>query len=106
MKALINGFEWDFHFVDKDNEELDGAWGICLNYKQTILVSNYLSPQLMRECLIHEITHATLLTQGRGGAQKFSLEELCEFVGFNGTKILDVADKVIEDYFSKTKRAV
>ena len=98
MKFTLGGYEWELEFVDKDNKELDGAWGICLNGKMKILIRNDLDPQIIKECIIHELCHALLLVQGRGGPQKFNLEDVCEFVGFNGPTLIATADMIYKYY--------
>ena len=98
MKFSLYGYEWEIDFVDKDDKELDGAWGICLNYKMKILIRKDLNEQLIKECIIHELTHAVLLIQGRGGPQKFDLEDLCEFIGFCGENIINIANMIYREY--------
>ena len=99
IEIEINGFRWNVNFVKKNDKELDGAWGICLNYKQTILVCKDLHPQLIYECLIHEITHAWLMTSGRGGKIKMETEEICEFMGFCGVGIIEKARSIMDNYW-------
>ena len=99
-QIMINlyGYDWTVEFVDKDDKELDGAWGITLNYAMKILIRNDLNQQLIKECVVHELTHAVLLTQGRGGPQKFCVEDLCEFIGFCGNTIIETANQIMEEY--------
>lgn len=98
MKFTLYGYEWELEFVDKNNKEIDGAWGITLNYDMKILIRNDLNPQLVKECIVHELTHAVWLSQGRGDPRKINIEELCEFIGFCGETIISTANELYKYY--------
>ncbi len=95
MKIKINDYVWNVEFVSKDDERMRGVDGRTLYNDFLILIRDDLNKVATKEVLIHEITHATLGMQGRCYQKKFDLEEVCEFVGFNGKKIIDLAEKVM-----------
>lgn len=90
-----NGYIWEIQFVNKDNEDLGkDCDGRCIPSKLLIVIREDLCPQMLKETLIHELVHATLDAQGRYSQRKFTHEELCEFVGWCGEKIINYANKV------------
>lgn len=93
----INGIDWTVEFVDETDPDLGNHTyiGRTTEWKQRIVVDKSISHQVKREVLIHELTHATLVSQGRYFQQNFTLEDMCEFVGFNADKIIEMADYVM-----------
>ena len=99
MIIEINSIPWTVEFVDEEDEDLGTQYvGRTLQWKQRIVVQKKMSYQMIREVLIHELTHATLACQGRYFQNKFSVEDVCEFVGFNADMIIELAEKIMEDY--------
>ena len=97
MEIKINGIDWLVEFVNEEDEDLGtDQVGRTLQWKQRIVVNKTTSRQIMREVLIHELTHATLASQGRYFQQQFTTEDVCEFVGFNADNIIEKADYIME----------
>lgn len=97
IKININGIDWNVEFEDEYDPDLGTEYiGRTIQWKQRIVINKTISRQIMREVLIHELTHATLASQGRYFQNEFSVEDVCEFVGFNADSIIEKADCIME----------
>lgn len=104
IKININGIDWNIEFEDESDPDLGTEYiGRTVQWKQRIVVNKTVTPQIMREVLIHELTHATLASQGRYFQQQFTTEDVCEFVGFNADNIIEKADYIM-GMFKKHER--
>lgn len=99
----INGINWTVEFVDETDPDLENHTyiGRTIQWKQRIVVDKNVSFQMKREVLIHELTHATLACQGRYYQNDFTVEDVCEFVGFNLDPILEMVNYIIREENAK-----
>ena len=101
IQISLFDFPWTVQFVPKNHEELnDGTDGRTLYNERIILVRGDLDPVVLKEVLIHELTHATLCAQGRVYQAKFGLEDLCEFMGYCGPGIIGIANQIFDALIS------
>lgn len=63
-----------------------------------IVVKKDLDPQMIKETLLHELTHAYLGMSGRYKQNRFTAEEVCEFVGWNLEPILETANAILKGW--------
>ena len=92
----INGYDYTVRLVDKDL--IKGCDGKCFINEFLILIRNDLNKEITACVLRHEIAHAILCVQGRWSHNKFTQEDLCEFVGFNANHIVDLTNKVLKRF--------
>ena len=62
-----------------------------------IIMKRDLSEQALRLSLLHELAHAFLFSQGRVYQERFTQEDLCEFVAWNGPEIVGVAETITKE---------
>ena len=99
MKFTLYGFEWEVAFVDKDDPVLCGSSdGKTLYNDAKIVVRNDMNPQIIKSTLIHELTHAVFEIQGRVYQRKFDREDVCEFMGFCGETIIEIANAILKEW--------
>ena len=98
MKIKIGYYDWNVELVSSNDEDLeDGKYeGRCRYGTMRIVVKEDLSPQLIKETLIHELAHAFLGMSGRCLQTKFDVDELCEFVGWNAAPIVETANTILK----------
>lgn len=107
IKININGIDWNVEFEDESDPDLGTDYiGRTIQWKQRIVVNKTVAPQIMREVLIHELTHATLASQGRYFQQQFTTEDVCEFVGFNADSIIEEANCIMGMFKKHEKEGV
>ena len=95
---VIYGKDWTVNFVPGIHEKLtkEKYDGLCYYNELAIYISNdILKKELIRETLMHELTHAVLCSQGRFHQKRFDAEDMCEFVGWNADLIIELADDVM-----------
>ena len=96
MKTDIYGYIYKIKLIDKNDERIKGNDGICMHNDLTILLRKDLNFTMLECVLRHEITHAILCLQGRCYHNKFTQEDLCEFVAFQSPYICKKVNKIIE----------
>lgn len=103
MKIKIGHYDWNVELVDSTDKDLEDKYdGRCTYGTMRIAVKNDLDPQVIKETLLHELTHAYLCMAGRYRQTKFEVDELCEFVGWYAEPMLETADKILKEW--KIKR--
>lgn len=95
----IGGFPFTIRFVDKS--EIEGSDGLCCHNERVIKIRNDLDNIATRTIIMHEITHALLGTQGRVYQQKFSVEELCEFIAYRFPELTHIYETITYQIMSK-----
>ena len=99
MKIKLHDYIWNVELVDPSDPDLEGKFDGRTSYKKLrIVVVNDQAPDLIKETLIHELTHAYLGMQGRYNQKKLTIEEVCEFVGWNAESIITNADKILKEW--------
>lgn len=102
MKVKINKFTYEIlETENKEDERLklnDGyATGITKCNAQQIIIFNALPEERFRLVLIHELTHAFIDAYGFWAhSEKFSHEDIAEFVSTYADDIVAIADKYME----------
>ena len=98
----LDGYSWNIIFTDREgfeNADLPSSCdGITKFGEFSIYIDKNINPTAQKEVIIHELTHAILCTQGRWYQKKFDVEELCEFVGFCGEKIINATNKIMSEW--------
>lgn len=96
MKIKINGFIWTVLFFHRTNEPFDGQTS---ESAMTIRINVDQNPQIVKSTIAHELCHAFLDSFGFGSfcKNRFTLEELCEFVAMNNDKIKLLADQLMKE---------
>ena len=90
FKVRIGNYTWTVKFVDI--QELPRSEGQTRVNTFEILIRNSLSENTRRLTFIHEVVHALLNTQGRFYQNKFTQEEICEFVAWRFNEIQDIIE--------------
>ena len=100
MKIKIHDYEWKVELVDESDEDLEnGKFDGRTSYRKLrIVVNKNQCPDLIKETLIHELTHAYLGMQGRFNQKKLTTEEVCEFIGWNAESILNNAYMILKEW--------
>lgn len=96
----INGVEWDVKFAPKDDDVFkrsDGSYTIgCTDYNdKTIYLCDELYGCKLRKVLIHEVTHAFVLSYDIY-MDIYSEERLCDFLATYARDILHVSKDIYE----------
>ena len=100
MKIKIHDYNWTVELVDKTDEDLEnGKFDGRTSYRRLrIVVDKDQAPDVIKETLLHELTHAYLGMQGRYNQKKLTVEEVCEFIGWNAESILNTAYKILKEW--------
>ena len=85
FKVRICNYTWTVKFVDI--QELPRSEGQTRVNTFEILIRNSLNEETKRLTFIHEVVHALLNTQGRFYQNKFTQEEICEFIAWRFNEI-------------------
>lgn len=110
MKVKINKFTYEIlETENKEDERLKlndvYAIGITRCNDQQIIIYNNLSEARFRMTLIHELTHAFIDAYGFWAhSEKFSHEDIAEFVSTYADDIVRIAEKYIENRYATEKR--
>ena len=100
-KIKINNILVSVEFVDKtDNENILGTF---YAKQSKIVVLKSLDSGNKKMTLIHEITHAFIWCYGFKGG-KLNDEDICNFVGAYGEKIIDYANKILANEKNKGEK--
>ena len=98
----INGIDFTVNIVDGDSEKLivDGTarCGSIWYEDAAIHILKTLPPRLMRQCIMHELTHAYICAYGFMRYAKFNNEQLCDFMAAYAKPICYDADAVMKHY--------
>ena len=100
MKIKIHDHTWDVELVDSTDPDLENGKcdGRCSYKKLRIVVDKDQAPDMIKETLLHELTHAYLGMQGRFNQRKLTVEEVCEFIGWNAESMLETANKILKEW--------
>lgn len=100
-KLYINNLEWEIKEANSDSEELklneENVIGFCQPYTNTIYIDKTLKEYHKKRVLAHELTHAYIYSHLLTRPEKYSEEELCDFVALYGKQIWNQVD----EYFFK-----
>ena len=100
MKIKIHDHTWNVELIDPSDPYLEnGACDGRCNYKERrVVVNKDQHPEMIKETLLHELTHAYLGMQGRYRQDKLTKEEVCEFIGWNAQSMLDTANVILKEW--------
>ena len=99
MKIKIGRYEWKAELANSNDKDLEDKYdGRCCWSSMRIVVRKDLDAQMIKETLLHELTHAYLGMQGRYKQTKFTTEEVCEFIGWNIESILETANTILKGW--------
>ena len=98
MKIDIYGHTFTIS-LDDSNRLQDGVFGCTHSDKAEIVIRRGLAMEIADVTITHELVHALLMVQGRWGQKKFTDEEICEFVAWNGTEIQSLRNKILSGLF-------
>jgi hypothetical protein len=59
FKTKIGGKTWSVFFVRRNHPKVKGCWGQCFGEDREIYVRYDLAKSTVRDCLIHEMFHAS-----------------------------------------------
>lgn len=90
MTINIYGFAWKVIYVERS--ELQGSDGRTCANDFVIKIASDMTLQAKRLTFLHELTHAILSCQGRWYQKKFTQEEMCEFIAYTHSMIVDIYD--------------
>lgn len=101
MKFKVNGFTYE---IIEMEDNLDSRLlhkgeykaGICDHDTQEIYLYKPKRLEMQRAILIHEVTHAFINCMGFLGRERYSEEELCEFIAYHGDEIL----RIVNEYYN------
>lgn len=97
----INELLWQILEVDPDDKLLldekgRSCYGICQNGSLKIYVDNSLPLDFKRQVIIHELGHAFIDSYMLSKKEKYSEEEVVEFVAIYAKRILDITNNYME----------
>ena len=98
MVIKIDGRRWLIKRVKPTNKVLDGDYGACDFTTSTIYISNIIDSNLAKDTIIHELAHAFLFVEGHVQFENYSEENVCDFFGSFGLKLINTANKVFEKW--------
>lgn len=102
LTIRINGIDFTVALTNIDDENLivDGTTRCgAIHYQNgEIHILDTLPPCLMRQSIMHELTHAYICAYGFMRYPKFSDEQLCDFVAAYSKSICYDADAVMKHY--------
>ena len=90
FKVRIGCYTWQVRFVDA--QELPRSDGQTRCNTLEILIRDSLDENAKRLTFIHEVIHALLNTQGRFYQNKFTQEEVCEFIAWRFNEIQEIIE--------------
>lgn len=103
MIVKINGLEWTVFFVSREHDMLEmddvQCMGVTYFSDLQIYLDKSISEELMRQTVIHELTHAFLFSYGvhiECDNDKDTEEAVCDFCGANFDKIQKAAKQIIK----------
>lgn len=94
-KIITNGMTYKIKLVSF-SQLPENNIGITYYCKREILISEELPSEELKATIIHEITHAVLVSHGYGRhPNNYELEELCEIMAFLGSEIIRLSNQAI-----------
>lgn len=100
--AEINTLPWRIYDADDGAEELvsrgESCYGVTDYIKCAIHMLASQGPELYRQTLIHELTHAVIFSYGQHLVElpaKRLEEGICDFLAAHADQIVDLADAVM-----------
>lgn len=110
MIVTINNIKWKIIYT-KDYIKKDEKYtydGLASNNRRCIKIWSERynqSPDYFKKVICHEVTHAVLMSQGRGPyvQSNFTDEQLCDFIAYNSEFICDLTNKIYNDFKQKYK---
>ena len=96
--------KWIIRVVDSHDPHMvvDGA--VCRGCtwvgQSEIYMSNELTERTFKRVLLHELVHACLFATQMSVPDAFNEEQLCDFLAIYSEKILDLANKIEQRFFS------
>lgn len=97
QKVLINRCKWSVNLVYPEHAGLEieygEAAGMTWRRDQKIYIDCTLAEGIFRQTLIHELTHAWLLSHALTNAM-YDEKDLCQFVAGNAENIIELANIV------------
>ena len=107
MRLEINGINYEIIEVENDSDNLKIedklCWGTCRYDIQKIYLAKDMTLGKKKQTLSHELTHAFLYEYLLGYKEKYSNEEVCEFLSKYGERIINLANKYIDFKYKYTK---
>lgn len=101
MKVLINRLKWEIKEVENDDEMLkmkngDATCGVEHYGSLTIRIAKSMPDGVKRHSLFHEVVHATIDSYGFLNKDKWTEEQVCEFVATQIENIMEIVDKYFQ----------
>ena len=99
IMVRIGLYTFEVRFVSQEEMERTqekSTLGVCKFKERLIQVVTDMDEASTQVTIAHEVAHAILYTQGRAYQNKFTLEELCEFVGWKLPEIEDVTHTIMD----------
>lgn len=102
----INGIDWDLRLVRPNSRLLqrsDGTLtlGVTDGNTNTIYINNRLNDYMFRKVLCHEVCHALMFSYDINIDIEFE-EWVCDYVATHGFEIIDLVDKLMVVFKSKS----
>lgn len=103
MIIKINGLKWTVLFASRGDNilKLDDlqCMGVTDYFNLKIYLDGSISEELMRQTVIHELTHAFLFSYGvHVECDEDTEEAVCDFCGANFDKMLRATNKIIKGW--------
>lgn len=102
MQVTINGIPWTVERVSPNNpalvdegEESQHRLGVTWYITKNIYVSDELDAESAKVTLMHELTHAYVYCTQVQGLSELDEEDLCNFVGMYGERIVNLASEIL-----------
>lgn len=100
IKVKIGNISWTIDFVSpKDNQLLNGEFGVTIFKSATIYIDKDLKPDVMKETLLHELFHAIMWESSYHNRLYDLLDK--EYETF-----VDITSKQLHSIIDLTKRGV
>lgn len=110
MKCIINNLEFEILKVERKNDNLivEGTHriGACHYDDCKIYLADYMSLQMLKNTLLHELSHAFISSHGLLGVNKFNQETVCEFVACHSESITKIANDYMDFIKQRINKAV
>lgn len=103
MEIKINGRKWQVLLVDEENKALCNddesiTCGITHFQRNKIYINETIEETLMRDTIIHELTHAYLFVYGFGQVESYTEEMVCDAMGAFGYDLIQNAIKIFNEF--------
>lgn len=101
VKVNIGGHHWSVRLMKP--EDMGNNWGGTWCVHRAIDLNDTLAKEEMVCVIKHEVCHAVLFSQGRRVQNKFNVEEICDFVAWNGDEIERITKEIMKKLFEVDK---